>query len=117
MEKFIGSHIIADCNDCNSLFLNDIEYLKDIMGYSIILSNANILGICQHSFTPQGVTILFLLSESHLSIHSYPEYNYCAIDFFTCGEQCNPLSGIYYLIEKLECKNPNIKNIIRNVKT
>ena len=75
-----GKHLILDFYGCNSELLNNYEQLKDLFEESLSLCNATVLKLTGNKFEPQGVTLLALLAESHASLHSWPEYNYCAMD-------------------------------------
>jgi spermidine synthase len=81
----VGTHIIAEFYGCDTDTINDEMLLRDIMRDSIVAANATLLSLSSHAFAPIGVTALALLSESHLSIHTWPEYGYVATDMFTCG--------------------------------
>lgn len=80
---------------------------------SIELSNATLMDEISIEFTPQGITAVCLLSESHLSIHTWPEKKYAAIDIFTCGEHCDPEVACRYLIAAFNSINPSIQIIPR----
>jgi S-adenosylmethionine decarboxylase len=82
--EFYGRHLMLNFMNCK-FNLEDHEKLKTNMIYAIEKVGATILSFVEHKFDPQGITILFLLSESHASIHTYPEYNSCFLDIFTCG--------------------------------
>jgi S-adenosylmethionine decarboxylase len=85
-----GKHIIADVyNINNSVLLTQIDGIEPLMKKIIEVGKLNVLGEIKHQFKPIGATILYLLSESHLSIHTYPERNYCAIDLYCCNPQIN----------------------------
>lgn len=94
----LGSHWIADLSGCDPSLLKDEATLNQIFSHAIAASNATILGYISHKFDGEGgVTGLFLLAESHAAYHSYPEFQYIAVDIFTCGD-CDPrLSGEHLL--------------------
>ena len=81
----IGRHCIYDLQDGDPQLLDDEDFIKDALMKAAEAAGATLLKIVSHKFEPQGVTALALLSESHISIHTYPEQNYAAIDAFTCG--------------------------------
>lgn len=85
LKQKLGDHIICELTHCSFDILNDKDFLSTLLVDSAIKGNAGVLGHLEHKFTPQGVTVIVLLSESHISIHSYSELNYAAIDLFTCG--------------------------------
>ena len=81
-----GKHLIVDvCNINNSVLLASIDGVEPLMKKIIEAGKLNSLGEIKHQFRPIGATILYLLSESHLSIHTYPEKNCCAIDLYCCN--------------------------------
>jgi len=92
----IGKHWIADFAGCDPALLQDEAALNSIFTKAIAASNATILNSVSHRFGGHGgVTGLFLLAESHAAYHTYPELNYIALDFFTCGD-CDPrMSGVH----------------------
>lgn len=87
--QFFGRHMIAQYYDCDMDALNNIQKLKEVMKIATQASGAQILQSVEHSFDPAGFTMVLLLSESHASIHTYPEHRSCFIDFFTCGHHCS----------------------------
>lgn len=87
--QFYGNHFIANYTGCNLEALEDVERLASVMEEAIRASGATILSTAQHRFSPAGFTMMLLLSESHASIHTYPEHRACFIDLFTCGESCD----------------------------
>lgn len=101
-HKTYGRHIIADVWGVEFNRINDIEFLKHHMQQAAERCGASILGMEYEAFHPCGVTVLILLSESHLSIHTYPEKGFAAIDGYTCGEDVDPEVAISYLLSILE---------------
>ena len=78
---------------------------------------AHIVGQSFHKFSPQGVTGVLSIAESHLSIHTWPEYSYAAADLFTCGNDIDPQIAANILIEKLDSKEPEQRIIRRGIKS
>lgn len=87
MQTFdtVGAHVLADFWGCQASKLDDAELLMNSLRQAARTAKMTILGEEAHKFEPQGFTGLLLLSESHISIHTYPEKGYAAIDVFTCG--------------------------------
>ena len=85
-----GRHIAMDLRDVSFDKLNDCEYLKSVMVEAVSRSGATIVGESFVRFNPQGVTGVLVLSESHLSIHTYPEEGFAAVDCYTCGNTVDP---------------------------
>jgi len=86
---FEGKHFVASYCDCNESALVDIESLEAAMQEAVLASGATTLGSLKYVFEPDGLTLVILLSESHASIHTYPEHGSCFVDLFTCGDNCH----------------------------
>lgn len=82
-----GKHLLMDIKTNNQI--NKLEDIEPIMKSIIRIGNLNTLGVLKHQFEPIGATIIYLLSESHLSAHTYPEHNYIAIDLYCCNPDIN----------------------------
>ena len=76
---------------------------------------AVVLGDSFHRFSPQGVSGVVVIAESHLSVHTWPEYGYAAADIFTCGVTVDPQIAAEVLIEGLGCRNPNLTEVQRGI--
>lgn len=111
-----GRHIAIDVWGVDYAALNNMDYLKQIMVDAAEKSLAKVLSVTYKAFDPCGCTILILLSESHLSIHSYPEQEFAAIDCYTCGTNVDPQIAIDYLIEQLKPQKIYAKTLIRGIK-
>ena len=96
----MGKHFLLNLYGCSSILLNDERFLIDLMENAAVASGATILKTVSHKFEPQGVTGICLLSESHISIHTYPELGKCYADIYTCGS-ANPKIGCDILIAQL----------------
>ena len=90
VPSVVGRHVIYEMQDGNPNLLNDEEFVKDALKQAAEDAGATLLSVVSHKFEPQGVTAVALLSESHISIHTWPEHGYAAVDAFTCGEHTNP---------------------------
>lgn len=86
---FRGVHFMADYCGCDAKALTDIETLKQVMLDAARASGATVLDVVDYVFAPDGLTMVILLSESHASIHTYPEHGSCFVDLFTCGDHCS----------------------------
>lgn len=87
--QFKGSHFTASYKGCDHKALTDIPQLKNAMLEAAKASGAQVLGLADYIFEPDGYTMVILLSESHASIHTYPEFDACFVDLFTCGDHCS----------------------------
>jgi S-adenosylmethionine decarboxylase proenzyme len=86
----LGRQILVEFYDCDADVLNDVEQIEQIMLQATRESKANIISHNFHKFSPHGVSGVVVIAESHVTIHSWPEYNYAAVDIFTCGETIDP---------------------------
>ena len=113
MKLMVGKHCILELYDCKAEHLNDENFLNDAITTAAKESGATLLNLVSHQFDPQGVTALALLAESHISIHTWPETGYAAIDVFTCGDHTMPERACEILRRKLEAKRHHLKSLTR----
>ena len=111
-----GTHCILDLYDCPASLLNDRQFIEQAMRDAAKQGLATLLNEVSHQFSPQGVTALGLLAESHLSVHTWPEHCYAAVDVFTCGDNAKPEQACMFLAERLEAKRHNLQTIARGAK-
>lgn len=110
-----GTHILCDVKGCPSAPLDNVELLSFWACAAADAANAEILDISSHRFEPYGVTILVLLADSHLSIHTWPELGHAAIDFYTCGNLADADEGVVYLIQALDATHFGLHRVSRPV--
>jgi S-adenosylmethionine decarboxylase proenzyme len=113
-HEFMGRHFIASYLECDSAALTDVKRLSSTMKSAVKACGATILDSCEYIFPPDGMTMVILLSESHASIHTYPEYGSCFVDLFTCGENCSAEIFDQKMRAYLKPKNVNKSVLIRN---
>ena len=109
-----SKHLLLELYRCDSEKLNDESFLRCTLNRAAKLANATVLNLISNKFEPQGVTAIALLAESHISIHTWPESNYSAVDIFTCGQNMMPEQASQYLIESLMAKEHYLRVIERN---
>ena len=111
----LGRHLMLELNNCNPKLLDDLPYLKDAITQAAQEVGAHIVGESFHQFNPHGVTGILAIAESHICIHTWPEYGYAAADIFTCGESFDPRMAAQIIIEKVESKDPSLTELQRGV--
>ena len=111
----LGTHLLLDMKDCNPDVLDDLDFIKQAMLSAAKEAGATIVGETFHKFSPVGVTGVVAIAESHLSIHTWPEYAYAAVDIFTCGEDFKPHNAADLLIKLFECKHPSFNEVQRGL--
>lgn len=111
----LGRHILVEYYDCDPSKLNDVEYIESAFIKATKASKATIVTHNFHKFSPHGVSGVIVIAESHVSIHTWPEYNYAAVDIFTCGETIDPWIIQEHLKESLESKNTSSMEMKRGM--
>jgi len=113
--RALGFHYLIECYECPPEILKDVEYLKKALQNALEISGASIVGNIFHEFSPHGVSGVFLIKESHFSIHSWPEYKYAAVDFFTCNEKLKIEDAYQQLVKDLKSNRSSIVEIKRGL--
>ena len=115
-EKLIhqSKHLLLELYRCDYEKLNDESFLRCTLNRAAKLAKATVLNLISNKFEPQGVTAIALLAESHISIHTWPESNYSAVDIFTCGQEMMPELASQYLIGALKAEEHFLRVIERN---
>lgn len=111
--QFEGEHFLASYIDCDFDALTDFHALERAMLRAAEASGATVLSSSKHIFPPSGYTQVILLSESHASIHTYPEFGACFVDLFTCGTRCSSKKFDSALRKYLKPKKVSLKNLKR----
>ena len=97
MEKSLGRHLVAEFYECDKEILDNVEEIEYHMKRAAVASGATLVTSSFHRFLPHGVSGTVIVSESHLAIHTWPEYGYASIDIYTCGDHVDPWKGLEYL--------------------
>ena len=113
--KILGRHLVVELSECNSGLLNDAERVERYLNEAVRRSGATIVQSVFHCYNPQGVSGVVVIAESHISIHTWPEYGYAAVDFFTCGDTVDPYKAHQYLAEKLQANEVSVKELQRGI--
>ena len=120
--QVIGKHALFELHGGNPNLLNDEEFVKSALIEAAEVAGATLLSLVSHKFSPQGVTAVALLSESHISLHSWPEYGFASIDCYTCGSHTDPeaackslknaFEATYSAIRLLEREGPTLSELV-----
>jgi S-adenosylmethionine decarboxylase len=111
--QFQGTHFLSSYSECDYESLCDVQALSQALLEAVQNCGATILKSCDYVFPPNGFTMVVLLSESHASIHTYPEHRSCFVDLFTCGNKCSFEKFDAALRAYLQPKAVNSKVLIR----
>jgi len=111
----LGKHLLLELKDCDKEVLNDLSFLKRVLLAAADEAGATVLGESFHQFNPHGVSGVVIIAESHLTIHTWPEYGYAAVDIFTCGGSVKPGRAAEILVGKLRAKDHSIIEMQRGL--
>ena len=111
----LGTHLLLELKECNSKTLGNLEFVQETLKNAALEAKATIVEVAFHEFSPFGISGMVVIAESHLAIHTWPEYGYAAVDVFTCGDLIDPRVAAKFLIEKFESKNPSIIEMKRGI--
>ncbi len=109
----LGTHCILELYECPLELLDDRDYVLRSLRGAAEAAGATWLGQVSHKFDPQGVTALGLLAESHISMHTWPESRYAAVDIFTCGDMTMPRRACEYLTEAFRPRRRELREFNR----
>lgn len=110
----VGRHLIAEFYGCDCVLLDDPDAIRVRMLEAGERVGVTIVGEVFHQFSPQGVSGTLVIAESHMSIHTWPEKGYAAVDIFTCGA-IDPRPGFELLGETLRADSLRMQEIVRGI--
>ena len=111
--KALGRQFVLECYDCDAEILNDVQGVEQIMLDAAKEAEATVIKSVFHPFFPHGISGVVVISESHLTIHTWPEYGYAAIDVFTCGEDANPERACTFLTKAFRAARTTVVELKR----
>ncbi len=111
----LGRHIIAELYNCDSRVLSDVERIKEVFLEAARKANMNVIKYDFHHFRPFGVSGVVIVSESHLAVHTWPEFGYAAVDIYVCGDESEPWEAYKVIFEGLGAKNATAMEIKRGI--
>jgi S-adenosylmethionine decarboxylase proenzyme len=113
--KILGRHLLAELAECDTATLNNLPELEKVMKEAARRSGATVVNSVFHHYNPQGLSGIVVIAESHISIHTWPEYGYAAVDCFTCGSSVDPWKALEYLKQALDCKAVQVRDLTRGI--
>lgn len=111
----LGRHLLLELKICNKEVLNDLNYLKECLNEAAIQCGATVVGESFYHFSPYGVSGVVNIAESHIAIHTWPEYMYAAVDVFTCGNNVDPEKAAKLIVERLEAQTHSLIELRRGI--
>ena len=113
--KILGRHLVVEYSGCDSGILGNADLLEEYLNEAVRKSGATIVRSVFHRYNPQGVSGVVVIAESHISIHTWPEYGYAAVDFFTCGQSVDPHKAHEYIERVLCCSESHVRALNRGI--
>ena len=111
----LGRHLLLELHDCGSEILNNLETVKAALVEAAKRAEATIIDVVFHEFNPFGISGVVVIAESHLSIHTWPEYRYAAVDIFSCGDSLKPGEAASYLVDQFQASRASCVEVKRGV--
>jgi len=115
MVQSLGNHLIIELYECHRDVINDAQMVEEKLKEAVRVSGANMVQSVIHEFNPHGISGVIVIEESHFSVHTWPEYGYCALDIFTCGDEIDYHSALQYLKSEFQAKSMAVTELKRGM--
>jgi S-adenosylmethionine decarboxylase proenzyme len=113
MNTALGRHLLAELYNCNPDRLRNASEVEQTMNQAALACGATIVQSAFHQFSPFGVSGVVVIAESHLAIHTWPEYGYASVDLYTCGDTIDPMLAYRFLKAEFDAKAGEVQQIKR----
>lgn len=113
--KALGCQLLVEFYDCDPCILNDREMIRGALRQAAVEAGATIVTDVFHEFNPHGISGVVVIAESHLAIHTWPEFDFAAVDLFTCGDDVVPNMAMTYLQKALKADRLSVMELKRGV--
>jgi len=111
----IGHHYIVEASGCDPKIISSVEKMQQILVKTAKISGVQVWSVSINRFPPNGVSGVIVISESHISTHTWPEFGYVALDFYTCGSEIDPEKAVFYAVEAFGASTSHITEITRGI--
>ncbi|MCI0547447.1 MAG: adenosylmethionine decarboxylase [Candidatus Rokubacteria bacterium] len=111
----LGRHLLLELFDCDAEAINSLEAVKTSMVEAARRAQATIVDVLFHEFNPFGISGVVVIAESHLAIHTWPEYRYAAVDVFSCGDLLQPQVAAEYLVQQFGAARASVVELQRGI--
>ena len=115
MVDALGRHLLLELSGCPYTLLNDVDFIRKNILTAAEKAKVTVISDSFNRFNPQGISGMVIIAESHISIHTWPEYRYAAVDIFTCGDSAMPDRALGHIIEALRPEDHKIYVVKRGV--
>ncbi len=109
----LGKQLIVELYGCDRTLLDDPKHSERILVEAVNRSGATVIQPLFHHFSPHGVSGVVVIAESHVAIHTWPEFGYCAVDIFTCGTQVDPDLMLEYIRAEFKAREVSVMEVKR----
>ncbi len=113
--KALGRHLAVEYYNCDPKTLTNIGAIEDILVGAAKAAKAHIVDVVFHSFNPHGISGVVVVEESHLAIHTWPEYGIASVDIFTCGNSVKPWNAYKFIYKHLKAKHSTAMEMKRGI--
>ncbi len=113
--KGLGKHLIVELYGCKRQLIDDLNHIKTVMIKAATMAKATVISHDFHKFAPHGVTGVLILAESHFAIHTWPEFGYCAVDLFTCGDLTDNDAALDIIKTEFEAQHYSASQMVRGI--
>ncbi|MGE5344228.1 MAG: adenosylmethionine decarboxylase [Candidatus Omnitrophota bacterium] len=111
----LGNHLIIELYDCHQELIDNAQGVEQALLKAVRISGAKMVQSVIHQFNPHGISGVIVIEESHFSVHTWPEYGYCALDIFTCGDEIDYYSALQCLKDEFQAKNLSVTEMKRGL--
>ncbi len=111
----LGQHYIVEASGCNPEVISSVSKVEEILVKAAEVAGVQIWSISFHRFHPHGVSGVVVISESHLSVDTWPEVGYVALDIYTCGKEAKPEMAVEYALERFGATSVHVTEISRGL--
>jgi S-adenosylmethionine decarboxylase len=111
----LGRHLLVELRDCDGAVLQDLDHVRSALLEAAAVAGATIVSEAFYQFAPFGISGMVIIAESHLSVHTWPEHCYAAVDIFTCGDILQPSDAVDVLVQQFASNNPAVIEIPRGI--
>ena len=115
IHRSIGHHYIVEASGCDPKIIKSVDKVQQILVKAAEIAEAQVWSISVNRFPPQGVSGVIVISESHISTHTWPEYGYAALDFYSCGNSGDPEKAVFYAVGAFGASTSHITEITRGI--
>ncbi|AEH25375.1 adenosylmethionine decarboxylase [Pyrococcus yayanosii] len=111
----IGHHYVVEAAGCDPEIIGNADKIREIFLEAAKISNMEVKASYFFKFSPTGVSGVVIVAESHISVHTWPEKGYAALDVYTCGEKADPEKAVDYILEKFKAQYAHVSELKRGI--